>query len=52
MSRPAFYDTSANSLFHMGLAVDLVFHIASLVVIIGLLLYIASKIFEREGIVN
>lgn len=52
ISRPAFYDLNTNSIFNMGVYVDLLFHIVSLVVIIGIILYVASKIFEREGIVS
>ena len=48
--RPQFY--GVKSIFGLGVGVDLLFHIVSLIVIIGIILYVASKIFEREGIVN
>jgi ABC-type transport system involved in multi-copper enzyme maturation permease subunit len=49
--RPEFYNVKA--IFGVGnLWIDLLFHIFVLVLMIGIILYIASKIFEREGIVN
>jgi ABC-type transport system involved in cytochrome c biogenesis permease component len=49
--RPEFYNVKA--IFGVGnLWLDLLFHIFALVLMIAIILYIASKIFEREGIVN
>ena len=48
--KPNYYDVK--SLTGFGLYGDLLFHFAFLFVSILIVLYIASKVFEREGIVN
>ena len=48
--RPEFYNVK--SLTGLGLVPDLIFHITYLIIFILVVIYIASKIFEREGIVN
>lgn len=50
MLRPEYFDVK--SLLGMGLIPDLLFHLTFLLVSIAIILAIASKIFEREGIVN
>ena len=50
MLRPAYYD--ANSLLGFGLYADLLFHIIFLIVSILIVLYLASKAFERESIIS
>lgn len=48
--KPNYYDVK--SLTGFGLYGDLLFHFAYLFISILIVLYIASKVFEREGIVN
>ena len=48
--RPSYYN--ANSLLGFGLIGDLIFHFVFLVATILLVLYIASKTFDRESIIN
>ncbi|MHA1450897.1 MAG: ABC transporter permease, partial [Candidatus Hodarchaeales archaeon] len=48
--RPGYY--GAKSLLGLGLWPDIIFHVLALAVSIGIILFIASKIFDREGIVN
>lgn len=48
--KPNYYDVK--SLTGFGLYGDLLFHFAYLFISIAIVLYIASKVFEREGIVN
>ena len=48
--RPGYYDVK--SLTGFGLIGDLTFHFVYLVLSIAVVLYLASKVFEREGIVN
>ncbi|MHA2363783.1 MAG: ABC transporter permease [Candidatus Hodarchaeales archaeon] len=48
--RPSYY--SIKSIFGLGLVVDLIFHLVTLFIIIGIVLYIGAKLFNREGIVS
>ncbi|MFW9993605.1 MAG: ABC transporter permease [Candidatus Odinarchaeota archaeon] len=48
--RPGYYD--AKSLLGFGLVGDLIFHFLALFLSIAVVMFIASKIFDREGIVN
>jgi hypothetical protein len=48
--KPGFYEIK--SLTGFGLMGDIIFHFTFLVISIAIVLYIASKVFEREGIVN
>ena len=50
MLRPSYYN--ANSLLGYGVVGDLLFHIAYLLASILFVLYLASKAFDREGIIN
>ena len=50
MLRPTYYNE--NSLLGYGVVGDLTFHLAYLIVTILLVLFIASKAFDREGIIN
>lgn len=52
MSSPIFYNLPSQSLTGFGLAGDLLFHLGALLITILIVITIASKIFEREGIVN
>ena len=48
--RPNYYNIT--SLTGFGLYADLLFHFSYLILSIGLVIYLASKVFEREGILN
>ena len=50
VSRPDYYNVK--SLLGFGLVPDILFHLVVLIIMIVIILYIATKIFEREGIVN
>ncbi|MHA2366711.1 MAG: ABC transporter permease subunit [Candidatus Hodarchaeales archaeon] len=50
MNSPSFYEVK--SLLGYGLIADLLFHLIFLFISIAIIIAIAAKIFEREGIVN
>jgi hypothetical protein len=52
MSSPAIYNLPSQSLTGFGLIGDLAFHLGALFISILVVITIASKIFDREGIVN
>jgi len=51
-SSPALYDLPSQSLTGFGLLWDIIFHLGALAISILIIITIASKIFDRESIVN
>ena len=52
ISSPALYNLPSQSLTGFGLVGDMIFHLGALAISILILITIASKIFDKEGMVN